>query len=93
MLLFPWRELSVSCEAAFCMHGREAAELLRLGTPCKVGKDFCATTDTFTAELIFKDITSHFSTETFRIILILFLSLLIYLIYSPKNAGSDSSCK
>lgn len=46
MLLFPWRELSVSCEAAFCVHGREATEVHTLATPCKVGKDVYLTTDT-----------------------------------------------
>lgn len=84
MLLFPRRELSVSCEAAFCMHWREAIELHTLGTPCKVGKVVCITIDT--PEIIFKDITSHFNIETLCIILMLFLSLHIYLIYNSKKA-------
>lgn len=64
------------------------------GSSLKSGKRcLCSHRYTFTTELIFKDITSHFNTETFCVILILFLSLLIYLIYSPKNAGNYSSQK
>lgn len=35
MLFLPWRELPVSCEAAFRMHEREDIELHTPGTPCK----------------------------------------------------------
>jgi len=46
MLFYPWRELSVSCEAAFCMHRREATEVHAVGTLCKAGKDVYITTNT-----------------------------------------------
>lgn len=73
MLLFPWRELSVSCEAAFCMHGRGATELCTLGTPCKVGKDVCITTDTLLHQDL-KDVTFYFNVEILCIICVLSFS-------------------